>query len=647
MADDDPKRIEELEKRIKALEGLVGDLSRSLPSPTAADAARSADAVRRLWSQQAAAPQPPAVVRTPPVSEPVRETPREPYRPPKRDWEALIGRYGTLALATVSGLTAVGTFIGWAISQGFLGPAQRVGLGLVTAAGLAVAGLRMRRKERSFGSTLLGLSLAVVHVCAWGAGPSLNLVPPSVAFGLASLASAAIALLARIEKDEPLWCIGFIGAALAPFVTSTGSGNMPMLAAYGLAVLTASGRAIGTLTWTVAGRLFALASTLYVSTLMLGTEANHGPLFALGLPILVAAVGVMPWMRGVLRRNHLRPLGVLAAVAAVRAAYSPMMSDVPMEWFRHAMAIAGAGIAWLGMVDLSAVVPAPEPDAKPIAERDWLDAAIVPVTFSLAVIAALPDNPRMYALSLAASAVVFLATVARHRFGSLRDAAVAATAFATVGAATQFLTGQPLYISGAIAAFGAVCFAANLWRKSRSWEGIGSLALGWSMLAAVGMLSEREAYVYAPFATPESALAAVVFGAIFTAWRIVGEEQPPKLLKGGLVVWAFAWIHQELAFAFNPTAATLLRVSYYALTSVAAVWIGKAKSVPILRHLGLGLAVAAAGTALYSASGLANIGARIAADLVAAGFLLAIAFWYRKPGPAAQIEAPTPQEAKS
>jgi uncharacterized membrane protein len=81
------------------------------------------------------------------------------------DFESLIGRYGTLVLATISALAAVGLFLGWAIDKGLLGPTQRIALGLLTAAALAVGGLRLRRTERSFGASLLGLALAVVHVC--------------------------------------------------------------------------------------------------------------------------------------------------------------------------------------------------------------------------------------------------------------------------------------------------------------------------------------------------------------------------------------------------------------------------------------------------------------------------------------------------
>jgi hypothetical protein len=108
----------------------------------------------------------------------------------------------------------------------------------------------------------------------------------------------------------------------------------------------------------------------------------------------------------------------------------------------------------------------------------------------------------------------------------------------------------------------------------------------------------------------------------------------PKLsvvLRGAIVGWAFVWVHQELSFAFSETVATLLRVSNYAATSVAAVGVGRSRRVPLLRHLGLGLAVLAAGTALYGARDL-TIAAKIGADLVAAVFLLAIAYWYRRPG---------------
>src|SRR6059058_1536964 len=116
----------------------------------------------------------PVVVEARPV---VIEAKPLPPRPPAKkalDFETLVGRYGMLALATVLALTAVGTFAGWAIRHGLLGPVPRVILGLVAAAAVGAWGFNLRPRERSFGDSLLGLSLAIVHVCAWAAGPGLQ-----------------------------------------------------------------------------------------------------------------------------------------------------------------------------------------------------------------------------------------------------------------------------------------------------------------------------------------------------------------------------------------------------------------------------------------------------------------------------------------
>jgi len=86
----------------------------------------------------------------------------------------IVSRDGTLVLAPVSAVTAVGPFLGWAVANGLLGPSQRIALGRLVAAGLAVGGRRLRRRKRSFGASLLGLSLAITHVCAWGAGGTVE-----------------------------------------------------------------------------------------------------------------------------------------------------------------------------------------------------------------------------------------------------------------------------------------------------------------------------------------------------------------------------------------------------------------------------------------------------------------------------------------
>src|SRR5207237_2425429 len=127
--------------------------------------------------------------------------------------------------------------------------------------------------------------LAITHVCAWGAGPSLHLVPEWVALVLAAVVSIALAVFAHAERDEPLWSVGFSGAAIAPFVTSSGKGNLIFLSAYGIAVLGAAGYAMGNRRWIIAGRLYLLGAGLYTAALATGFEKDFGPLLAMGFPL--------------------------------------------------------------------------------------------------------------------------------------------------------------------------------------------------------------------------------------------------------------------------------------------------------------------------------------------------------------------------
>ena len=548
------------------------------------------------------------------------------------DVESLIGRYGTLVLATISALAAVGLFLGWAVDKGLLGPAQRIGLGLLAAIALGVGGLRLRRTERSFGASLLGLALAIVHVCAWGAGPSLGLVPPWAAFALAAATSIALAVFAHLEDDEPLWSVGFSGAAVAPFVTASGRSDLVLLAAYGVAVLGSAGYAMDRRAWIVAGRLFLAAAAAYTLALATGFERQGGPLLAMAFPLAVALAGVLPWTAGWPRRERLRALGALAAMAAVRSGFG---MDMPFGRETVTALIMCAGVFWLVLVDRTHLVaepPGPTAPQRRLHEGDWLDAAVLPLAFVMGAAMALDAGARGSGWLLAGSGAALLMTVSRLPRGSLRDAAVFATMLCALVAAILLLRGERYWFTVTVAALSALCFAANRVWASVSWTTMGLAGFAWALLAAVTHLTQRPAYAYTPFGTRESAVALAVLAGLVAAWRLATDARSARVLAGGALACAFAWAHQELAFAFDRTTSTLLLVIYYAASSVAAVGVGRARRIPLLRHVGLGLAIVAAGTALYGARHLDVIGVRIAADLVAAVFLLAIAYWYRRPG---------------
>jgi len=238
----DLDRVENLERVIRGLYPEVQTLREEVRrlsmlvtgSPGPAGATAAVPPPQPVASPIMAVERPAAKGRT----RPVRPTAR-PTTPASLDAEALVGRYGTLALATLTILLGVGAFISWALAHHLLSPEVRIGLGALLAAGLAVAGWELlRTQSASFGRALLGLALAVVHVDAWGAGPRLNLVSTPIALAAAALASAALSVLAIIEDEEALFAVGVGGALLAPFVTSDGQPHLVAFLIYGYVVLT-------------------------------------------------------------------------------------------------------------------------------------------------------------------------------------------------------------------------------------------------------------------------------------------------------------------------------------------------------------------------------------------------------------------------
>ncbi len=563
-----------------------------------------------------------------------RAPPRGTSAPPRRvDLETLVGRYGMLALATVLALAAAGTFVGWAIRHGLLAPPVRVLVGLIAAAALAVWGLRLRRSERSFGDSILGLSLAITHVCSWAAGPSLHLIPPLAALVLCAAASVALAAFALVEGDEPLWCVGFGGAALAPFVTSTGQGTAPMLAAYGAAVLIAGGSALGSRPWTISARVFGAAAALFTFSLIAMPLSQRSAELAMALPFVAGAFGVVPFARGAILRPRLRTLGVLAAAAAVR-----LVTARGAEGPGSAIWAAVAGVLWLAALErFEAEPPGTVIDGfAGIGPElpEWIDGGLIPAAFALAIGLSLDFSHAVTAgWGLAATALALSAS--RREEGPLRDA-LALVSFLCANGAVLLAVQSSGTAAVAATAGNAVLFTL-LERPvpNRSWRWGPSVALTLAGATALVLLARRPSYEYTPFFTGESFAAAAICAASALA-AVLSRNDASKTAPW---VFGFLWVNVELAWAVNPALATLLVVTWYAGTSVACVGRGRARARPKWRHLGLGLGIAAAVLALRAAWGFDSTATRIAAYLVVSGFLLGIAWWYRRPGAAPDPDA--------
>lgn len=578
-----------------------------------------------------------------------------PAPPPAEPWsdvEGVVGRYGVLALATVTTLAAVGTFLSWAAARGLLGPTTRVVLGLLLAAGLGAAGLMLRARERSFGSALLGLALAVLHVCAWAVGPGLHLAPDGAALALAAGASIALAAFAHFQSEELLWCLGFGGAALAPFVTAGHPGSALMLASYGAVLGVVGANSIGARDWRTAERVLATAVALF-AVVLAARSGGWGPALAVTLPLAVAAAGVMPAAPAEFVRSRLRAMGIVAALAALwlaagagSSALSPVSSSL----------LAGAAaITWLVLVDVTAAAPALAPHGGSMAQvlaPAWMDGGAIPLMLALATGEAAPAGPWSHTRVGAAAAMLLAAAVWRRSVGALRDALAFAAAACALAAAFAAPWSNVALGPASAAGLGVVFATAMCWRPSRSWLLMAALALVAASGRSWTLMAQRPEFGYAPFATRESlAAASVLAGWAVVAWMAPAlaaamERASPDNTAAGAAdartthalarwapwCWAFLWAHRELAAAHSAATATLALVSLEAATAVLAVGIGRARDARGLRRVGLLLAVVAAVRALGAARTVPSVSERIASYLVASAFLLGIAYWYRRRG---------------
>ena len=574
---------------------------------------------------------------------------RSPLEPPRYDrrstvahrldgvsFESLVGRYGMLMLATVTALAAVGTFLGWAIAHGFFGPVPRVVLGTLAAVGVMLGGHRLRRRERAFGSTLMALGLAMLHVAAWAAGPSLHLVPSLIAFAAVGVVSWGMAVFAQAQGDEPLWCAGFGGAAIAPFVTSNGGGQASLLAGYGVVVLVGGGYALASRPWRIAGRILLVAAALFTGALLLMPEREIGPVLALALPLVVGVAGVLPFADRSLLRARLRGLGLLALAAAARVAFS---IGLPISHAAMAGTIAAAGVFWLVLCDRARTSPSGGSVGA------WIEGFWLPVGFATLVPVALEAGWETAAIALGTAAAVPLLAMMRRERSAERDALVAASAVCMLAALVLATNDNGPAMAATVAAASLLFVGASIVWPSWSWIVAGGAALVGASGGALVMLTDRVPYAYRMFGTAETVAAAAVLMVWFAiGWvlprasdRLVERTQAAAtehavVRRAGVAPWVFAflWVHQEIAWAVSPAFATLLRVSYYALTSALCVGIGRWRDSAGLRHVGLGLALVAGATALYGAHALTAIAARVASYLVVSIFLLAIAYWYRR-----------------
>ena len=551
-------------------------------------------------------------------------------------FEDFIGRYGAMVLAALAIMSGVGIFLSWAIAQNLIGPTVRVAAGFAAAGALALLGWRLRNRDaRTFGNTLMGIALAVVHVVAWGAGPGLNVMPNWLALVIAAAASVALALLAWKSAEETLFIVGVGGALIAPFVTTPGNGNGEALLAFGWVVLTLALSGMRNHPWTTARWVLGVAGIAYASAAMTTAWSTTG-MFASDAPTMFAIACAWGALAGG---------GRMHAPGLVRAYLSGGIAPLFWNWDKEGVFITHLVLAAIATATLYFATMRDEDQAP-----GWtLWVLVLPLAYLAGALIPLDDVTSVTGTLVALGWAVGAGIAGWFVSGLRREALWVVAALSGETAIVLALSGQEIQLVVALSAF----VAAISWVMRRDHAGMLLWPAAIGLVYAAGLLwvefDIREPYDYTPFLTrPSIGALAMVLAIALLGWNAARTELrdgllPPRqrnAVQGLGIAAAFIWGHVELSEAFSPDMAVFLLIIYYAACGVAAIFVGRRSSVTDLRRVGLGLAIFAALKAVAQGYELDTIGLRVGSFLLVGAFLLAVAYWYRAAGDTASPEAP-------
>ena len=540
--------------------------------------------------------------------------------------ESLVGRYGTLALAALVILMGVGAIIKMAVQHGLLTPEVRVVAGVVVAVLLAAAGVVFRnRGDVRYGGVLLALSLAVIDLVAWGAGPRFHLIPIGVALGVVDVVAVGLVALSLHDHSEFLFIVAIAGALSAPFVTTEGGGTALSLLLYGGIVLSGALRSARDSAWTRAFLVLVLGALVYA-------------LAAMALPMGGSWYG--PYLVAL--------FGGTCAAAALLFGEPDWRSELPRAYL--AVTVVGVLAGWDAVVDQPriitigvavglAVVTYAALLTRQVAMRFWIASAVVLPLVSLGIAYAGAGSAALQGAVVALwSAFALVAWRVERAAADGERAGAHLLAAGVLGclAVTAWLWSTPLPFVAGLATWGVVL--AVLVRSEPSPLPLGgiALALGAAALSSIDQLTSRSAFSYTPFWTRSSASALAAALGIRLAGDLIGRgdgragriaDRPLRLgvLFGFLIVWG----RMEMAQAFNADLSSFLLTSYYAACGVGAILAGRSLGMGRLRVTGLGLAIYAAFKAVVEVTDIGSLLLRVGSYAAVGMFLLGAGYLYR------------------
>ena len=206
---------DDLESRLQRLESAAGFEDQwTAPSPVHPPPLPHAEALP-----------PPVVVlpAPPPMPEPV----------PTPALETQVGLNWINRVAVVTLIFGAAFFFKYAVDNDWIGPAARVGLGVVAAMISLFFGDRMwRRGHAIFAQGLMGFGIALLYLSFYASFTLYGLLPQSAAFSLMTLTTVAAALMGLQYDSQAIAILGLLGGYLTPVLLSTGEDHPWILFGY-------------------------------------------------------------------------------------------------------------------------------------------------------------------------------------------------------------------------------------------------------------------------------------------------------------------------------------------------------------------------------------------------------------------------------
>jgi uncharacterized membrane protein len=207
---------ERLDTRVRDLERSVRGLRAEL------------DSARVIPSGDTAPPEPP-----PSAFRSAAAAPR-----PKRargSFETLLAGRAMPIAGLLLVLLAAAFFLDQAFRNGWIGPLERIVLGLVVGSALMLVAARRIGAEYTFlAEGLIGLGAGILYLSLWAAVakfPQLNVPRPAV-FAAMIAVTAVLSVLASARRSERLALMGMFGGFITPVLLAAGMPDRVVLAAY-------------------------------------------------------------------------------------------------------------------------------------------------------------------------------------------------------------------------------------------------------------------------------------------------------------------------------------------------------------------------------------------------------------------------------